>query len=79
MDLFHQTDVKNDLNQLKADMKGSKENSAQTIYIRELETEMNQLKQELKMKTRLNCNVEMLTYELAKVKTEIGGNKGKRE
>ncbi|KAF2311282.1 hypothetical protein GH714_021491 [Hevea brasiliensis] len=70
------SDVINDLNQLKVDLKGKeKENSDQAIYIGELETEMNQLKLELKKTndeiTRLNCDVEMLTDELEKVKTEM--------
>ncbi|KAJ9163571.1 hypothetical protein P3X46_023222 [Hevea brasiliensis] len=68
--------VINDLNQLKADLKGKeKENSDQAIYIGELENEMNQLKLELKNAndevTHLNCEVEMLTDKLEKVKSEM--------
>lgn len=74
------SEVINDLNQLKADLKAKeKENSDQAIYIGELETEMNQLKLELKKEneevTQLNCEVEMLTDELEKVKNEMGGIK----
>ncbi|XP_034894306.1 uncharacterized protein [Populus alba] len=70
------SDAVKDLNQLKADLiVKERDNSDQTFYFGALETELNQLKAELKNEneeaSHLSRNVEILMDELQEVRTKI--------
>ncbi|KAF9667733.1 hypothetical protein SADUNF_Sadunf15G0054200 [Salix dunnii] len=70
------SDAVNDLNQLKSGLKvKERENSDQTFYFGALETELNQLKLELKNEneeaSHLSRNVEILMDDLQEVKTKM--------